>query len=56
MGAMVCDNGLGYAEPRNNMVKKELSHRFTICKICRHRFGSFGEIIYNDDNIAMPLG
>jgi len=54
MGAMVCDNGLGYAEPGNNMVEKELSWHLTIYKICRHLFSPFGEIIHSDNNIAMP--
>ena len=56
MVAMVCDNGLGYVEPRNNMVEKELSYRLTVCRVCRHRFGPFGEVIHNNDNIAMPPG
>jgi len=56
MGAIVCENGLGYVEPGNNMVKNELSCHLTIYKICKHHFSPFGEIIHNDDNIVFPPG
>jgi len=56
MGAMVCDNGLRYAEPRKNMVEKELSYRLIVCRVCSHHFGPFGEIILSNDNIAMTPG
>jgi len=56
MGAMVCENGLRYAESRNNMVENKLIYCLTIYKACWHRFSPFGEITHNDNDITMPPG
>ena len=51
---MVSNNLLWYAEPSKDMVKYEISCRFTIVLKCRHYLFPLREVVYNDNDVFMP--